>query len=259
MQPNAQAYDQAKTVFSPDGRLFQVEYAREAVKRGTPAVGIRFDKGVVVLVNKRIPSSLIEAVSIEKIFKVDHHVVCATSGLVADARVLVDRARVDAQQERITYGDRIPIPALVKRIGDFKQAYAQAGGVRPFGTSLIVGGVDDSGPHLYETDPSGATLGITAAAVGAGRTNATEVLEDGWEKDIKQDDAVQLGLRALMAAMEGDVKAETVECAIVTHDTDFGLLDNTTIQKHLDKVKEKGVPKPKGDSKPLDEDLDVSG
>ncbi|KAA0002989.1 MAG: archaeal proteasome endopeptidase complex subunit alpha, partial [Thermoplasmata archaeon] len=121
------AYDRAITVFSPDGRLFQVEYAREAVKRGTTTVGIKFVDGVALIVDKRITSRLIEPVSIEKIFRIDDHIGCATSGLVADARVLVDRARIDAQINRITYDEKIQVKTLVKRICDFKQTYTQYG------------------------------------------------------------------------------------------------------------------------------------
>ena len=119
------AYDWEITVFSPDGRLFQVEYAREAVKRGTTTVGIKFKNGIALIVDKRITSRLIEPNSIEKIFKIDEHIGCATSGLVADARALVERARLEAQINRLTYEQPIQIKALVKKICDFKQTYTQ--------------------------------------------------------------------------------------------------------------------------------------
>ena len=109
MQPSNMAYDRAITVFSPDGRLFQVEYAREAVKRGTTTVALKFKTGVVLIVDKRITSHLIEPESIEKIFQIDNHIGCATSGLVADARVLIDRARLDAQINEITYNEKIQV------------------------------------------------------------------------------------------------------------------------------------------------------
>ncbi len=145
MQPGQMAYDRAITVFSPDGRLFQVEYAREAVKRGTTTVGLKFKDGVVLIVDKRIASRLMEPKSIEKIFKIDHHIGCATSGLVADARILVDQARVIAQVNKITYDEEMSVEELVKRICDYKQNYTQYGGVRPFGTALLVAGVDEPG------------------------------------------------------------------------------------------------------------------
>ena len=127
------AYDRAITVFSPDGRLFQVEYAREAVKRGTTTVGVKFKDGVVLIVDKRLSSKLIEPESIEKIFKIDGHIGCATSGLVADARALVDRARVECQVNSFNYSEDLAVESLVKKLCDFKQSYTQYGGVRPFG------------------------------------------------------------------------------------------------------------------------------
>src|ERR1051326_1251019 len=179
MQPQnaATAYDRAITVFSPDGRLFQVEYAREAVKRGTTAVGVRSKTGVALLVDKRVSSKLVVAASIEKIFAIDAHVGCATSGLVADARALVDRARVEAQLNRISYDEAIPVDTLARRICDYKQSYTQFGGGRPLGPALLVAGADASGPRLCETDPSGALIEYRASAVGSGRPQAMETLE----------------------------------------------------------------------------------
>src|SRR5688500_12085366 len=203
MQPQGNmAYDRAITVFSPDGRLFQVEYAREAVKRGTTAVGVRCKGGVVLLVDKRVSSKLVVPSSIEKIFAIDAHVGCATSGLVADARALVDRARVEAQLNRVTYDEAIPVDVLVKKICDYKQSYTQYGGGRPFGTALLVAGVDGSGPHLYETDPSGALIEYKASAVGSGRPQALELLEKEYKEGMTSDAAIQLGLKALHAATE---------------------------------------------------------
>jgi proteasome alpha subunit len=216
MQPQGNmAYDRAITVFSPDGRLFQVEYAREAVKRGTTAVGVRCKTGVVLLVDKRVSSKLVVPASIEKIFAIDSHVGCATSGLVADARALVDRARVEAQLNRVTYDEAIPVDVLVKKICDYKQSYTQYGGGRPFGTALLVAGVDSSGPHLYETDPSGALIEYKASAVGSGRPQALELLEKEYKEGLTSDGAIALGLKALHSATEGKFNPDALEIAIV--------------------------------------------
>ena len=158
MKPADMAYDRVSIIFSPDGRLFQVEYAREAVKRGTTTIGLKFKDGVVLIIDKRISSHLEEPGSIEKIFQIDDHIGCATSGLVADARALVDRARINAQMNKITYGEKIPVKTLVKYICDFKQIYTQYGGVRPFGVVLLIAGVDETRPCLFATDPSGAFM-----------------------------------------------------------------------------------------------------
>ena len=172
MQPfPAAGYDKGISIFSPDGRLFQVEYAREAVKRGTTSLGVKSTEGVVLVVDKRPTSKLVEPKSIEKIFKIDEHIGAATSGLVADARNLIEKARMEAQINRITYNEPIRVESLAKKICDLKQMYTQHGGVRPFGSALIIGGVNDTGVRLFETDPSGALIEYKATAIGSGRAD----------------------------------------------------------------------------------------
>jgi len=233
MQPGNMAYDRAITVFSPDGRLFQVEYAREAVKRGTTTVGLKFKDGVILIIDKRITSRLIEPKSIEKIFTVDHHIGCATSGLVADARVLVDRARVEAQINKITYNEPTSVETLVKKICDFKQNYTQYGGVRPFGTALLFAGVDDYGIHLFETDPSGALMAYKAGSIGAGRNNVMEIFEDKYKDNMSMDDAIKFGFKALNSATEGGLNAPAVEVGMVRKKEKFQKLAPDVVQKYV--------------------------
>ncbi len=231
MQPGQMAYDRAITVFSPDGRLFQVEYAREAVKRGTTTVGLKFKDGVVLIVDKRIASRLMEPKSIEKIFQIDEHIGCATSGLVADARVLVDNARVTAQVSKITYDERISVEMLVKKICDYKQNYTQYGGVRPFGTALLVAGVDDQGVHLFETDPSGALVSYKAGSIGAGRNVVMEVFEEQYQEGMEMEEALVLGLRALKKATEEEnLNPKSVEIGVVRRGSNFRRLDDTEVE-----------------------------
>ncbi|MBP2029409.1 proteasome alpha subunit [Methanohalophilus levihalophilus] len=209
-------YDRAITVFSPDGRLFQVEYAREAVKRGTTAAGIKAKDGVVLLVDKRITSRLIEAESIEKIFQIDEHIGVATSGLVADARALVDRARVESQVNMVSYDEPINVEVLAKKLCDHKQTYTQYGGVRPYGTALLIAGVDGKIPRLFETDPSGALLEYKATAIGAGRNAFMEVFEEKYDSEIGVEDAIMLGMEALYHASDMKLDAATLEVGVVT-------------------------------------------
>ncbi len=227
------AYDRAITVFSPDGRLFQVEYAREAVKRGTTTVGMKYKNGVVFIVDKRISSRLIEAKSIEKIFKIDDNIGCATSGLVADARVLVDRARIEAQINKITYGEHMTVDNLVKRLCDFKQTFTQYGGVRPFGTSLLIAGVDENGRHLYETDPSGALMAYKAGSIGSGRNAVIGLFEDEYKENLSLDGCIALGLKALDKATDADLNAEAVEIGLVTDKKPFQKMDQKDVAKHV--------------------------
>ena len=225
------AYDRAITVFSPDGRLFQVEYAREAVKRGTTTVGVKFKDGVVLIVDKRLSSKLIEPESIEKIFKIDSHIGCATSGLVADARALVDRARIECQVNTFNYSEDLAVESLVKKICDFKQSYTQYGGVRPFGTAMLMAGIDASGPHLYETDPSGAMMAYKAGGIGAGRNEVMEVFEKNFKDNMTQNQAVNLGLKGLSAANDNNLKSEVVEIAIINPEKEFNTLSSEEVGK----------------------------
>ena len=237
MQPGQMAYDRAITVFSPDGRLFQVEYAREAVKRGTTTVGLKFKDGVVLIVDKRIASRLMEPKSIEKIFQIDHHIGCATSGLVADARILVDQARIIAQINKVTYDENMGVEDLVKRICDYKLYYTQYGGVRPFGTALLVVGVDDMGEHLFETDPSGALVSYKAGSIGAGRNAVMEVFEEQYREGMPQEEAIVLGLRALKKATEEEkLNPKAVEIGMVKRGEDFRRLTESEVEAYIGKA-----------------------
>ncbi|MCJ2555027.1 MAG: archaeal proteasome endopeptidase complex subunit alpha [Candidatus Thermoplasmatota archaeon] len=233
MQPGQMAYDRAITVFSPDGRLFQVEYARVAVTRGATTAGVKFKNGVVLMAGKGISSRLMEVDAIEKIFEIDRHIGCATSGLVADARVLVDYARIAAQVNKVTYKEPISVDLLVKRVSDYKQNYTQYGGVRPFGTALLIGGTDDQGIHLYETDPSGAMVSYKAGSIGSGSNTVREMFEEKFAEDMAQDAAVLLGFEALQKASEEPLQANTLEVGIAEAGERFVRLTAEEIQAYL--------------------------
>ncbi|WP_297898484.1 archaeal proteasome endopeptidase complex subunit alpha [Methanobrevibacter sp.] len=236
MQPLQNAgYDRAITVFSPDGRLFQVEYAREAVKRGTTSLGVKSKEGIVLLVDKRTTSKLVESKSIEKIFQIDNHIGAATSGLVADARALIERARMESQINKITYNEPIRVESLAKKICDMKQMYTQNGGVRPFGSALIIGGVNNSGCKLFETDPSGALIEYKATAIGSGRSAAMELFEENYKEDMTINEAIDLALDAVYDATEGKTTAESVEIAVIDKETKkYRKISDEEVSKHVD-------------------------
>ena len=238
MQPLQNAgYDRAITVFSPDGRLFQVEYAREAVKRGTTSIGIKCSEGIVLAVDKRTTSNLVEATSIEKIFKIDEHIGAATSGLVADARALVERGRVEAQINKITYSEPIRVDSLSKKLCDMLQMYTQNGGVRPFGSALIIGGVYDGSCKLFETDPSGALIEYKATAIGSGRSAAMDIFEDQYKDDMNLNDAIKLALTAINEATEHETTANNVEIAVIKCDEEvYTKLSQEEVQTFIDEV-----------------------
>ncbi len=232
------AYDRAITVFSPDGRLFQVEYAREAVKRGTTALGMIYKDGVLLAVDKNINSKLLRGESIEKIFQIDEHVGVATSGLVADARRLVDHARIVAQEEKLIYGKPIDIQTLTQDVCDLKQAYTQFGGARPFGASLLITGVDDTGARLFETDPSGAFNELYAAAIGGGKAEAEAFLQKEYKEAASFEEAVMLALKTLKKVGDKKISKETVDVYYIPKKTrKYTKLEKDVLQKYISKVK----------------------
>lgn len=238
MQPLQNAgYDRAITVFSPDGRLFQVEYAREAVKRGTTSIGVKSSEGIVLAVDKRTTSKLVEASSIEKIFKIDDHIGAATSGLVADARALVERARIEAQINKITYSEPIRVTSLSKKLCDMLQLYTQNGGVRPFGSALIIGGVFNGKCKLFETDPSGALIEYKATAIGSGRSTAMEIFEERYEDDLTLDGAIELALTVINEATDHETTSNNVEIAVIKVDDEkYVKLSQEEVQKYIDEI-----------------------
>lgn len=215
--PQQSAYDRAITVFSPDGRLFQVEYAREAVRTGATSIGVAGKEGVALVAHKRITSRLIVGESHEKIFQIDKNVAAASSGLVADARKLVEFARMECQRHHLTYDEFVPLEVLAKKVGDHIQFYTQFGGVRPYGVSLLIAGVDGNTPHLFETDPSGALFEYKATAIGSGKKVVEELFEKEYKDGMNQDDTVKLALKALKKSTEDKLSENVVDVCYVSN------------------------------------------
>jgi proteasome alpha subunit len=237
MQPGQMAYDRAITVFSPDGRLFQVEYAREAVRRGATTSGVVFKDGVVLAADRRIPNpKLAEPASLEKIHQIDENVACATAGLVADARVLVDFARLTSQINRVTYAEPMTVELLVRKICDYKQQYTQFGGVRPFGTALLVGGYDDTGVHLFETEPSGSLTSFKATSTGGNKGPVMELLEQKYSPDMDADAATLLAIEGIRQSLEDPQTLTQVEVCAVQKDKGFRRLSAEEIQKYASRL-----------------------
>ncbi len=212
-----QAYDRAITVFSPDGRLFQVEYAKEAVKRGATAIGIAAKDGVVLVAFKSIHSKLVMPESLKKIFDIDAHLAVTASGLIADARVLVDLARVISQRHRITYNEAPTVESISREICDVMQRLTQIGGYRPFGVSLLIAGVDDK-PRLYEAEPSGAMTAFKADSVGASKKEVDELLEKNYKETMSMEDAIKLCIEALKKTQEEKLLPENVEISYISNE-----------------------------------------
>ena len=231
---NQQAYDRGTNIFSPDGRLYQVEYAREAIKRGTASVGVRTADGAVLAADRQVHSSLVEEQSIEKLHRIDDHIAVASAGHVADARQLVDFAREQAQVNRLRYDEPIGVESLAKEVTDYIQRYTQSGGVRPFGVALAVGGVDPDGtPRLFETDPSGTPYEWKATAIGDERETLQGFLEDEYRTDLDLDGGVTLALETLARSNE-DIDPEAVEVSVVdTESHSVRSLEGDEVAGHL--------------------------
>ncbi|WP_181684674.1 archaeal proteasome endopeptidase complex subunit alpha [Halorhabdus salina] len=234
-QSQQQAYDRGITIFSPDGRLYQVEYAREAVKRGTASIGVRTADGVVLAVDKRIRSPLMERSSVEKIHKADDHIGIASAGHVADARQLIDFARRQAQVNQLRYGEAIGVETLTKQVTDHIQQYTQIGGARPFGVALIIAGVSNGEPRLYETDPSGTPYEWKALAIGADRGDTREYLEANYDEEMDLEAGVALALEAMASVNDDELTPEGIGVATISvDDAQFGELTDEQKEAHLD-------------------------
>ncbi len=228
------AYDRAITIFSPEGRLYQVEYALELVKRGAPIVGVSCPDGVVVAANETPESKLEDPDYFRKIFQLDEHVCTAIAGLSSDARVLISQGRVFCQSNRLLYDEPVDVEVLARRIGDSTQIYTQHAGVRPFGVSMIIGGVDTRGPRVLTTDPSGSYRGYKATAVGRKSDEANKLLEEGYREEMILGDAIKLGVDAVKIASDGEITSKVIKVAVVPSETKvFRRLEESEVEKYL--------------------------
>ncbi|GAC97768.1 proteasome subunit alpha [Pseudozyma hubeiensis SY62] len=221
------SYDRALTVFSPDGHLFQVEYALEAVRKGTCAVGVRGKDVVVLGVEKKSVLQLQDARTIRKTAMLDDHICLAFAGLTADARILIDKARTECQSHRLTVEDPVTVDYITRHVAGIQQKYTQSGGVRPFGISTLIIGFDanDAKPKLYQTEPSGMYSAWKANAIGRSSKTVREFLEKNHKDDLTKDETIKLAIKSLLevvqtgaknieiALMEGHGKVRNVELA----------------------------------------------
>jgi len=193
MQHQVMGYDRAATMFSPDGHLLQVEYAEKTVRLGSASIGMICSDGVVIVSDKRIRDSLMDKESASKIYEVDSHIVATAAGILSDARIVVEKAQLMAQQHRVTYESPIDVESIIKEIADLKQAYTQYGGARPFGISVMVAGVNiDNGPKLFVSDVTGNYFGYKATAIGENDEKIKEILREDYKESITVEQGVKL-------------------------------------------------------------------
>jgi len=214
----SRGYDMTPTMYSPDGRIYQVEYAIETVKRGTLAIGVKSKEGVIMAVEEK-PRTLQTSNITQKIFQVDYHIGVAAAGYIPDARVQVDGARFFSQGNRMTYDESVEVATVAKHLADQAHQFTQYGGVRPNGVSMIIAGIDQKGESIYVTDPSGTYIQFAAVAIGAGSDDVNAFLEKHYKEDMSLDDAASLAVAAINLKSEAKDGVNHVKMAKITSES----------------------------------------
>lgn len=239
----ARGYDMTPTMYSPDGRIYQVEYAIETVKRGTLAIGIKSNDGVIVAVEE-IPRKLQVSGITQKIFQVDDHIGIAAAGYIPDARVQVDDARTFSQSHKLIYDEQVEVETVAKHLADRCHQYTQYSGVRPFGVALIIAGVDQRGNLIYVTDPSGTFVSYSAVAIGAGADEVNSFLEKNYKDQMSLEDAYALAIAAIDMKSEQKDESKHIKMARITKDKKIlEKMSDADLEKYSKIAKEK-FPKP---------------
>ena len=233
LQHQMMGYDRAITMFSPDGRLLQVEYAKKTVRQGSTAIGMVCKDGVLLVTDKRIVDKLIVADSVEKIWQVDDHIAITAAGILSDARILVERAQIKAQENKVVYDSPIDVLTIVRDISDLKQMCTQSGGLRPFGVSLLIAGVDEDGLKLFETDPTGIYFQYMATAIGEGEVEVKNILTKEYKENMTVEDGIKLSINALRKVVVDGFDAERIDCVYVTDKRNYVKVSKDRINKIL--------------------------
>ncbi len=215
MQNQVMGYDRTATMFSPDGHLLQVEYAEKTVRLGSASVGFKCKDGVVIISDKRIKDNLMEVSSANKIAEIDHHIIASAAGILSDARVLVERVQLIAQQNKVTYDSDIDVESVIKEISNLKQAFTQYGGARPFGVSVLVAGVSNDKPRVYISDVTGNYFGYKAAAIGENDEKIKEKLRKEYKEDMTIEQAIRLGLKIFKEILDKDFSLDRFDIAYI--------------------------------------------
>ena len=227
-------YDRS-SMFSPDGRLLQVEYAKKTVKQGTSIVGITCKEGVILLADRRTLDKLMVMNTVEKVFQIDDHIASAAAGIMSDGRILIEKAQLLAQQHRVTYDSPIDIYSLVKEICNLKQSYTQYGGARPFGVSLLVMCVD-SRPRLFLTDPTGIHWEYKATAIGESEDELKDILAKNYKENMNLDEATKLALNSLKSVLGKNFSIDRLDGGYVrVKDKKFNRVSKDYLKKCLKK------------------------
>lgn len=220
MQHQQMGYDRAATMFSPEGHLLQVEYAEKAVRLGSSSIGMVCSDGLFILADKRNEETLVVPDSAQKVYEIDNHLIASVAGLVADARVLIDKVQVLSQQNRLTYDSPIEPELIIKEISNLKQQFTQYGGARPFGVSVMIAGIQDKKGRLYTSDITGNYYEYFANAIGEDDAKIKEILREKYKKEITLKKGIELAVEAMKKVKGDKFKMDKLELAYLENDKD---------------------------------------
>jgi len=234
MQNQAMGYDRAATMFSPQGHLLQVEYAEKAVRLGSSSIGMTCTDGVLIMADLRVEDKLIVPKSANKIYEIDYHIMSSVAGILSDARVLIERAQVLAQQHRVTYDSPIEPELIIKDISNLKQQFSQYGGARPFGVSLMVAGINDKKPELFTSDVTGNYLAYLANAIGEDDDKIKEILRERYKTDLTMKKGAKLALEIFKEIEDKKFNIDRFELVYIkSDDSELKRLTGNEIQEFI--------------------------
>lgn len=231
MYPNVQAYDRG-VMLSPDGRLYQVEYAKESVRRGATALAMVTDEGVVFVAHKNVTESLAVPSSLQKVFRVDSYIGATYSGLAADGMRVINLMRNKTQTHRMVYDETQSVETVAREIAEEMQMATQYGGVRPYAISMLVGGIDTK-PRIFEIDPGASFLGYKADAIGSGKKLAEDILIKEYKENMDAEDAISLGVKIISKAGEKQLSSENIEIATIDKKNGYVTFPVEKVGKYL--------------------------
>ena len=231
MYPNVQAYDRG-VMFDPSGRLFQVEYAKEAVRKGATSLGFVAKNGVVFVAHKNVTEPLAVSSTIQKIFRIDSHIGATYSGMVADGLHIIGTARSNSQNHRLIYDEVKSVEAVARDISAYMMQATQYGGMRPYAVSVLLGGIDTE-PRLFEVEPGASFLGYKADAIGMGKKVALEIMLKEYKEGMSVEDTISLGVKIIKKVNEGKLTSSLIDIGYVEDGNEFKLLGEDEIEKYL--------------------------
>jgi proteasome alpha subunit len=234
MQNQVMGYDRTATMFSPDGHLLQVEYAEKTVRLGSSSIGFSCKDGIVIIADRRLKDKLVESDSANKISEIDAHIICSTAGIMSDGRMLIDRARLIAQQHRVTYDSEIDVESVIKEISDLKQAFTQYGGARPYGVSMMIAGISGDKPKVYVSDVTGNYFAYKASSIGENDEKIRETLREEFDEKMEIEDALKLGLKIFKKLLEKNFDLSRFDVAYIKiKDKEIKRLEGEELKKYI--------------------------